>query len=188
MKQSDFGLFPKDLRDMSFRKSLAELSATKSKLEEDKKYCIEPTSSAGMVQALDFDAVKEHWRDGKFVFKGKSADALIVDGSEYYLIEFKTGRIVADDLLRKVYDSAMALVEYNVLTWDQCKQHLTFVLVGTEVETRLAHLRKKSVADYTNPSYSGVNQDPRTVVGQVVKGFEIYTPAEFEAFAEGKNW
>ena len=176
------------MRDVGFRKSLSELSATKSKLEEDKKYCIEPTSRAGRVQAVDFDAVKEYWRSGRFVFKGKSADALIVDGSEYYLIEFKTGRIVADDLLRKVYDSAMALVEYNVLTWDQCKQHLTFVLVGTEVEMRLAHLRKKSAVDYTNPSYSGVNQDPRTVVGQVVKGFEIYTPAEFVAFAVEKQW
>lgn len=188
MKLSDFDLLPDDLRDVVFRKSLAELSATKSKFTEDKKYCIGLTSSVGMVQALDFDAVKEHWRDGRFVFKGKSADALIVDGTEYYLIEFKTGGIAVDDLLRKVYDSAMALVEYNVLTWDQCKQHLTFVLVGTEVETRLAHLRKKTVADYMNPSYSSVNQDPRTIVGQVVKCFQIYTPAEFEAFAAEKQW
>ena len=188
MKQSDFDRLHDGLQNVVFRKPLAELSATKAKSGAEKKYCIAPTSNAGNVQAIDFDSVKDYWRDGKFVFKGKSADALIVDGSEYYLIEFKTGGIDIADTLRKAYDSAMALVEYNVLTWDQCKQHLTFVLVGTEVETRLAHLRKKSVADYTNPSYSGVNQDPRTVVGQVVKGFEIYTPTEFEAFALGKQW
>ena len=146
MKPGDFNFLLSDLRDMAFRNSLVELSAAKSKLEEDKRYCIEPTSSAGSVQAVNFDAVKDYWRNGKFMFKGKSADALIVDGVEYYLIEFKTGRIDTAESLRKAYDSAMALVEYNILTWDQCKQHLTFVLVGTEVETRLAHLRNKSVA------------------------------------------
>ena len=188
MKPNDFDLLPSDLQDMVFRKSLADLSATKPKPEEEKRYCIGPTSSAGKVQAVDFDAVKEYWRGGRFVFKGKSADALIVDGPEYYLIEFKTGRIDTAESLRKAYDSAMALVEYNVLTWDQCKQHLTFLLVGTEAEIRLGQLRNKSVADYMNPSYSCVNHDPRTVVGQVVKSFEIYTPEEFETFVLQKQW
>lgn len=188
MKLSDFNLLPSDLRNMAFRNSLAELSATKSKNDEDEKYCIEPTSSAGRVQAVDFDAVKEYWRGGRFVFKGKSADALIVDGSEYYLIEFKTGRIDTAELLRKAYDSVLALVEYNVLTLDQCKQHLTFLLVGTEAEMRLGQLRKKSVVEYMNPSYICVNRDPRTVVGQVVKCFEIYTPEEFETFVLQKQW
>ena len=188
MKQRDFDILPDDLRDVSFRKSLSELSLTKSKNDEDKKYCIEPTSSAGRVQAVDFDAVKEYWRGGRFVFKGKSADALIVDGPEYYLIEVKTGRIDTAESLRKAYDSAMALVEYNILTWNQCKQHLTFLLVGTEAEKRLGQLRKKSVAAYMNPSYTGVNNDPRIVVGQAVNGFEIYTPEEFETFVLQKQW
>lgn len=188
MKQSDFDRLPDDLRNVAFRKSLAELSATKLKTGAEKRYCVAPASNAGKVQAIDFDSVKDFWRDGKFVFKGKSADALIADGSEYYLIEFKTGGINISDTLRKTYDSAMALAEHNVLTWDQCRHHLTFVLVGTEVEKRLEQIRKKSVADCMNPSYSGVNNDPRTVVGQLVKGFEVYTPAEFEDFVLQKQW
>ena len=188
MKPSDFDGLSDDLRNEDFRKPLAELSATKAKLGAEKKYCVAPTSNAGKVQAIDFDLVKDYWRDGKFVFKGKSADALIVDGLEYYLIEFKTGGINIADTFRKACDSAMALVEHNVLTWDQCRHHLTFVLVGAEVEKRLEQIRKKSVADCMNPSCSDVNNDPRTVVGQVVKNFEIYTPAEFEDFVLAKQW
>lgn len=187
MNLNDWTRLPQDLQNECFHKSLAELSATTPQVGCCKIFCINPSSNAGMVQAVDFDAVKNHWRNGKFVFPGKSADALIVHDSEYYLCEFKTGRIIIADILRKVYDSALALVEFNVLNWEQCKQHLTFILVGIDIENRFAQLRHKNEADYMDPSYPSTNIDPRIVTGQAVKQFNILSPSEFAEFLHQKG-
>ena len=94
------------------------------------------------MEAIDFDAVKEFLRKDGFVFKGKSADALFISGDDYYLIEFKTGRINTAEILRKAYDSVMALIEFDVVEWQQCKSLLSFILVGTEAKERVSHLLK----------------------------------------------
>ena len=188
MTPEDFNKLPEDLRESRFRRSLSELSATDARPDGSREYCIVPDSTIGHLLAMDFDLVKEHWRKDRLVFMGKSADALLVNGEDWYLIEFKTGGINVAESLRKVYDSAIALVEFGVLTWEQCKSRLTFILVGKEVETRLDQLRRKSRSDYMDPAYKAVDLDPRTVEGQVVKEFLIFTPSEFESFASRCNW
>ena len=188
MTPDDFNKLPDDLREYRFRKSLGELSATDARPDGSREYCIALDSAICHLLAIDFDSVKEYWRKDRLVFMGKSADALLVDGEDWYLIEFKTGGINVAESLRKVYDSAMALVEFGILTWEQCKSRLTFILVGKEVETRLEQLRKKSRSEYMDLAYKAVDLDPRTVEGQIVKEFLIYTPSEFETLAVAHQW
>lgn len=180
-----------DIRDdKDFLQSLSTLSASKNDSDNGRKYVISSESDVGRFEAVDFDAVKNEWykNRGKFDTLPKSADALIVDGDEFFLVEFKTKTIERADILRKAYDSAMALVEFGGLSWKRCKEHLTFILVGSEADTRLADLRKISLDDYMSPSYNGADSDPRTVTGQIVKEFLLFTPEEFEAFAVERNW
>ena len=173
-----------------FRKSLTILSATKKKAGAKRRWGICPQSDVGRFRAVDFDSVKNEWyRDkAKFVFLPKSADALIVDGDEFFLVEFKTEKIERAEILRKAYDSAIALVEFGGLSWKTCKEHLTFIVVGSEAGNRLADLRKISCNDFMLPSYNGAGSDPRTVIGQIVKEFLLFTPGEFVAFAAKRNW
>ena len=173
-----------------FFQPLAKLSATKPDSNGAIQYVFLPESPAGQLEAIAFDSVKNAWYQDKdkFVFLPKSADALIVDGYEYFLVEFKTKEIKRADILRKAYDSAMVLVEFGGLSWKTCKERLTFIVVGTEAETRLADLRKLSRADYMDPHYKNADADPRTVIEQIVKEFLLFTPEEFEAFAYRRHW
>ena len=188
MRQEDYDKLPQDLRDSRFHKSLAELSAAKDSTGNVIRYCLDPESDAGQLKAIDFDAVKGYWRKDCFVFKGKSADALFVNGDDYYLIEFKTGGINVADILRKAYDSVIALVEFGVLDWNQCKKQLSFILVGTEVKERLQHLLCISRSDYMHPSYHGLDTDPRTIEQQIVREFVIHTPSTFKLFVSEQHW
>lgn len=188
MKQEDYCKLPQVLQESRFRKSLAVLSIAEKSDNSTTEYCLDPDSDVGKLEAIDFDAVKEVWRKEGFVFKGKSADALFLAGDDYYLIEFKTGGINVADILRKAYDSVIALVEFGVLDWNQCKKQLSFILVGTEVKERLQHLLCISRSDYMHPSYHGLDTDPRTIEQQIVREFVIHTPSTFKLFVSEQHW
>lgn len=188
MRQEDYCKLPQILRESRFRKSLAVLSVAHKSDGRTTEYCLDPESDVGKLEAIDFDAVKEFLRKDGFVFKGKSADALFISGDDYYLIEFKTGRINTAEILRKAYDSVMALIEFDVVEWQQCKSLLSFILVGTEAKERVSHLLKKSRDEYMSPTYKGVDADPRTIVGQIVKEFLICTHDDFNKFVSSRLW
>lgn len=169
------------------KKSLAVLSRSATSSTGAFNACLDSGTPAGDILAYDFDTIKLRQNKGR-PFKGKSADALIIDNGDYYLIEFKTGGIAVDDILRKVYDSALVLVEMGALTWQGCKEHLTFIVVGKEMEKRFQQAYKTPLSVCMQPGYRQVNMDPRVVSGQVAKEVLLQTIQDFEKYAAAKKW
>ena len=169
------------------KKSLAVLSRSATSSTGAFNACLDPETPAGDILAYEFDTIKLRQNKGR-PFKGKSADALIVADDEYYLIEFKTGGIAVDDVLRKAYDSALVLIEMGALTWQGCREHLTFIVVGKEMEKRFQQIYKTPLSDCMQPGYKQVNMDPRVISGQVVKEVLLQTVLDFENYASEKKW
>ena len=188
MTDLDFSALPAELRADRFRKTLADLSKTKPKSGEEVRYCLDPDSAVGQIKALDFDAIKSAWYAEGFVFLGKSADALIVDGGDYFLVEFKVSKMPVAETMRKVYDSAVALVEHGILTWESCRQRLSFILVGKQARLRFDRNYGRLAAEFMAENYRNADADPRILTGQVVREVYVMDVPDFTSFTLEKGW
>jgi hypothetical protein len=88
------------------------------------------------LEVVDFDKVKAAYiSDMKLADNPCSSDALYESDSEYYLIEFKNGKIdrrTIYDVQRKIYDSLLIFNDIMDTNISFCRNHLNFILVYNE--------------------------------------------------------
>ena len=94
------------------------------------------------VKVANFDGIKEKF-SGKFKLKvkPKSADAFFEDAGVYVLAEFKNGEVDEDDIIEKLYDSAIVLMEMYQKTPDWVRTNVDFILIyrDEDVNIRARH-------------------------------------------------
>ena len=106
----------------------------------------------------------------------------------WYLIEFKTGKAEVWATARKIYDSVISLVENGVLTFKECREKLTFLLVMKEAD----RFRYYNLGKIVNKDYGEVweydvrdipsqmeNTDPRILTGQLVQKVFVLSVDDF---------
>lgn len=181
-----------------FVDSLYNLSAARQRDGSGRdKTCLPQSSPAGRFMAINLDKVKSLFcRSRGYPLGGLSADALLMQGDELYLIEFKTSKLRDGEWYRKIYDSVLFLVELGVLTWQDCRDHLTFVTVQTDAGVRF---RNYNLGERTGKSYGPIweydpadvkdpDADARVLTGQVAKRIYRLTPDDFDAFIVERKW
>lgn len=154
-------------------KTLTELSKSR---QGDR--CIPESSSVANFVALNLDEIKaDCCRKHGYPLGGLSADAFLSQGDDVYLIEFKTSNIGDGEWFRKIYDSVILLVELGVLTFDDCRRRLNFILVQRNAESR------------TGGNYaSDPDRDARFLEGLILKKVERLSPERFEEYVNNKGW
>lgn len=84
------------------------------------------------ITVVDFDKVPNEYSRGRG-WNGvpKSNDALYIDMKEkWYFIEFKNGGIQKDEIYRKLYDSLIMLMEWNIIPGLAfSRENVTYILV-----------------------------------------------------------
>lgn len=173
--------------------SLSDLSASNQGAR-----CLNPTSHvhSALLQAVNFDKVKEEWYQFRFHDQVKSCDALCYHGGDYYLLEFKTGEVNGLDVFRKIYDSIIGLMEHGKLTLDECRRLLSVILIANDAEKSpnaplKSHLQIRTDWNYTMDKAFLKKLSPndiRRLTNYLVKWAYRMTPDEFEAFVQEKGW
>lgn len=79
---------------------------------------------------IDFDAVKnDYTKDFGLKKTPKSNDALIKRDDQFYFIEFKSGRVNKHDIMKKIYDSLLILMDIIGEGITFTRGNVSFVLV-----------------------------------------------------------
>lgn len=161
------------LASSAFCRSLSDLSATRG----ERNRCLRQDVFSGEIAALRFDDVKAKFCRMGYPRGGLSADALLMQGDRLILVEFKTSSIGDAEFFRKIYDSAILLVENGVLSWDDCRRHLVFCLVQSDLER------------YIGGNYAtNLDRNPRSLEGQVVDKVYRVSPEDFDRMARSWRW
>lgn len=175
--------------------TLGELS--KNNQEE---LCVIKGGYCDNLHAINFDQVKEAWYDEKLWHQVKSCDALYIHGGIFYLIEFKTGEFVNIDRHRKIYDSVIGLLEHNLLSLDECRKKVQYVMVEKKLEPSAAHLELQRYLE-RGQSEPWEYEISRSLISQWKKKPDIrkltnflfhkayaLSPSDFDAFARNRSW
>ena len=96
-------------------------------------YTVSEKSTAGSISAVDFDALKDKWYkmpEKEYAGRPCSADALYCKADSIFLIEFKTRKLA--HALRKVYDSALMLIENFNIKVQQIRKNATYIVVASK--------------------------------------------------------
>lgn len=89
---------------------------------------------AAELKAIDFDAVKRKWYPWDRVHNVPcSVDAVTYEREGTYLVEFKCGKAEIDNVIRKVYDSVLMLMEHDGLTIRQARTGYTYLVVSNDL-------------------------------------------------------
>lgn len=84
------------------------------------------------LKVINFDKIPDEYARGKgWTGVPKSNDALYIDMNEnWFFIEFKNGKIVKDDIYRKIYDSLIMLIEWRIIPdFEFVREHIDYILV-----------------------------------------------------------
>ena len=187
MRDSDISNMPFPLSESRFVKSLSALSENLPKEGEPVKRCLAQDSKVGQLTAIDFDAVKDAWCAGAFPFKCKSSDALFCQDDVWHLIEFKTGGARVENIIRKLYDSVILLVDHNVLSWEECCEKLMFISVQVDAKDKFQYYELRGQGyeyELQDLKPRQANFDPRILTGQVAKKVYVMDVPDFVSYAE----
>ncbi len=192
----------------SFRKygckSFHDISVSKDGKKQT--FCVADSYVADLT-AVDFDAVK----NGLYASMARqcdghcprSVDALYMSGRNVYAVEFKTGRVKPLDLVRKLYDTVMCLIEHDGRNFKWFRSRMVAVVVASRgvIEKDRESLKTKMAKAQRVFSRAGFYQaKPGIGEGRVqswglgklegVLFSSVYTlsPEEFDAFAERREW
>jgi len=168
-------------------------------------YCVEDSYVAELC-AVDFDTVVKKLYASMRETCGKSpcsVDALYYSGQHVFAIEFKTGKVDATGIVRKLYDSTMCLIEHAGKSFAWAREHVVAVVVATKlaVEREIAQRNKRQTSTRTvfsrarmyqrNPAI-GEGRLPLWNLGvlEQVLVSKVYTlaPDDFALFAEKLEW
>lgn len=162
------------------------------------KYVFPSQYDKSSLACLDFDEIKKSLYPRACSSSGNvpcSVDALTFERSGSYLIEFKFDNASAENLLRKVYDSIMLLIEHDEYTFERARNELVYLVVSTGIEDRVNGKKRVLGRSYSyckNPWSKFHKSDDRwklaALKGVIVK--EVYSmhPATFNYFARLNHW
>lgn len=104
-----------------------------------KKASMDTTNKDSMCESyitvVNFDKIPNEYSRGRgWGGVPKSNDALYIDiEGKWYFIEFKNGTIQKDEVYRKLYDSLIMLMEWNVIpSFDFVRENVNYILVYNE--------------------------------------------------------
>lgn len=184
-------------------KSFREISISKGGKKQ--KYCVE-NSYVSELKAIEFDTVVAGLYASLQKDTGRrpcSVDALFYSGQDVYAIEFKTGKVCTTDVVRKLYDSVMCLIEHARGSFDWARSHVVAVVVATKemVEKESKNRDKNKTSSRTvfsrarayqrNPE---IGEGRRPLWGldklEQILVSKVYTlsPEDFALFAEKRDW
>ncbi|MBR3602494.1 MAG: hypothetical protein IKL49_09280 [Lachnospiraceae bacterium] len=87
------------------------------------------------IKVVDFDKIPNEFARGKG-WRGvpKSNDALYIDiKGIWHFIEFKNGNVYKDEVVRKIYDSIIMLVEWGIIPdYEFVRKNINYILVYNE--------------------------------------------------------
>ena len=88
-----------------------------------------------LIKVIDFDKIPNVYSRGKgWGAVPKSNDVLYIDvQGKWYFIEFKNGTIQKDEIYRKLYDSLIMLLEWDIIPdFDFVRKNICYILVYNE--------------------------------------------------------
>ena len=186
------------------QKTFRDISISKARVAKI-EYCAEG-SHASTITAVDFDSVIRDlyaalWR--KIGRLPASLDSIFCSGRVFYGIEFKTGRTNATEIVRKIYDTVLCMIEQcnKSLSWVRNNFQVVIVARRLEVEQGEQNRRKKknkamkvvgrSIAFQKYPRI-GEGATPlwglEKIEGLVASKIYTITPTEFDEFCERHDW
>lgn len=160
--------------------------------------CVTEDGYSASLKAINYDTIKRAWYEKDFPHQVKSCDALYADGRKLYLIEFKTGKPKNFDIHRKIYDSIIALVEHGVLSWQECREHVQYLIVSKryespEPDSLLAYLEVELrepwdyVADRQTREMWNEHDIRKLTSFLFEKAFKL-SLQDFDLFAQRRHW
>ena len=156
-------------------------------------HALDASLQSGSLQAVDFDAVKSFYYSGNGNVPC-SVDAATFEQDGVYLIEFKCGDANQAQLLRKVYDSVMLLIEHDNYTFKKARDEVSYIVVSAKLPSWSA-LRKslsRACGFFKEPwkayrrQYDHWNLAP--LDGIVVQAAYTMPPDMFDYFVKYKRW
>ncbi len=134
MDRDGFSRLPRCMRGFC-SKTLREISVSKPGKKKT-KYCAKG-SHASTITAVEFDKVQAKLYApmlGRTLHLPASVDALYYSGNMIYGIEFKTGSVNHTEIVRKIYDSAICLVEHCKGKLTQLRESFEVIVVASKLE------------------------------------------------------
>ena len=102
--------------------------------ESSSDHALAASMPVSALKAVDFDAVRRKWQPWDHVHNVPcSVDAVTYERDGTYLVEFKCGRAEIDNVIRKVYDSVLMLMEHDGLTISQARTDYTYLVVSNDL-------------------------------------------------------
>lgn len=178
-----------------FKKYLSTFYETSKSKPDDKlsvvKYCI---SESIRIEAIDFDAVQRDWYKVKHASGEKapcSVDAMYFTEGKIYAVEFKSGiNVDSVNLVRKIYDTVMALIEKDRQDIATCRSKVEYIVVAEQsksnqeiVTTRAAVYRSRPWEVHIWDRWKLYNLE-KVVVSRTY----VIPPDLFLRFAKSKHW
>ena len=178
-----------------FRKHLSTFYETSKSKPDDKtseiKYCI---TKEVALEAVDFDAVQRDWYKIKHANGEKSpcsVDAMYFTDGKIYAVEFKSGANVESvNLVRKIYDTVMALIEKDGQDIATCRSKVEYIVVAALgksnqeiVTTRAAEYRTRPWDAHAWDRWKLYNLE-KVIVSRTY----VIPPSLFSRFAKSKHW
>lgn len=96
--------------------------------------------------AVDFDAVKNILYLNTTGNMPCSVDAATWERDGVYLVEFKCGGADRAQLIRKIYDSIMLLIEYDSYSFVKARNEIYYIVVSAKLQPWSAMMRSLSRA------------------------------------------
>ncbi len=125
----------------NFLETLLVLSARKDPNATPTQNCfLNSTGYAANLQAIDFDKIRQKWYPWYVGVPCHdkvpcTVDALRFERKGTYFIEFKSGDAKTANLVRKIYDSIMMLIENDNLSFPQSRKICTYIVVSGELDS-----------------------------------------------------
>ena len=138
-----------------FRSTLFQSSARKeddSCSTKEETHVFPELYDMSSIDCLDFDAVKNDLYPRTRSSVGNvpcSVDAVVFEHLGSYLIEFKFNTADIDNIIRKIYDTVMLLIEHDGYTFDRARHELVYLVVSTGVEDRIGGRKRALGRSYS---------------------------------------
>ena len=182
-------------RSLIFKSHLTTFRETSKAKSDDTgcegKYCL-PIDVG--IEAVDFDAVQREWYAVIRANGEKSpcsVDAMYFADGKTYAVEFKSGmNVSAGNLIWKIYDTAIALIEKEDFTIQKCREKIEYVVVAPPTDTASDKVNRR-VAGYCSRPWEKHGWDRwqlYNLESVIVSKVYVIPPDLFVRFARDKHW
>lgn len=147
------------------------------------------------IEAVKFDDVQRKWFEGNRAKKCPcpcSVDAMYFADGKIYAVEFKSGTNVGEpNLLRKIYDTVLSLIEHDGITVKDCREKVVYVVVAPSVGSNTSQDVVSRASRYMKEPWKSHRWDRWGLYkldGIVAFQTCVLPPDLFYRFAKSKHW